>query len=224
MRIWSNFVIKVICIYIGDISHSFPSPFWDYTHIFLDIPILCKLLMDWAGFCSHDMYAKASHPLPESRVVNFLDTLWILHFPYCCPGLCPWQTSLIDCVLPSAEGWCDLRIFPPEFLSASLHIHHWPEKEQHNVSQVAFDRSVWFFFVSPALPLISGIQQLNTICLLYSWENPHPTVLTVIWLCNSWVLARVCHNCMMGSSRFSTFHLVLLLCMWNIVVLKVFFF
>lgn len=49
MRIWSNFVIKVICIYIADIFCSPLSPLWDYTHIFLDTQIHCRVNFSWIG-------------------------------------------------------------------------------------------------------------------------------------------------------------------------------
>lgn len=96
MRIWSKFVIKVICIYIADIFHSSLSPLWDYTHIFLDIQIHCKLLMYWAGFCSHDTYTKHPTLCLNQEWQTFLTHFWFYSFPFPCLFLCPWQTLLVD--------------------------------------------------------------------------------------------------------------------------------
>lgn len=87
--------LHLYCRYFPFLS----SPFWDYTGIFLDIPIHCRVDFHALGICSHDIYT-ASNLWPESRVAS-VDT-WILLPSFPCPLLHSWQTSLMDHRLSSA--------------------------------------------------------------------------------------------------------------------------
>lgn len=194
MRIWSNFVIKVICIYIADMFHSPLSPLWDYTHIFLDIQISLssKLLMYGTGFCSHDIYKSVTPVCLNQGWRTFLTYFGSYIFP----------TPAHSCVLDRHHELITISLLLSADVTSEL--SHLSSRRQAytftigmRTSTMMAKRVTWLVFVvslfipSTYLSIWHPVVKQYMFVLLMRDSHTH-TILSVIWLCNS----RVFNTCL----------------------------